>query len=505
MKKLNYKAFLMLSIMIFSMGSFFLVGGAVNVSAKSEPKTSADVALNIIVTDQQLPGVENVTGPGGAFWSSPLSHGISSVTVSPSGTNANDQLTTLTTAMAAGSTTYDVLGLDVVWTAQFASNGWIIPLDSYVTTAEMDNFTAGMVDACTYNGHYYAYPYFMNLGILYYRKDLMDQYGFTPSDFATWEGLNHTANVILNNQSGTLQNTNLVGYVSQFDNYEGGVVNFFEIAASNGANNLISGNNVNIAGNAKLEKAMTFFQKLVPPQYTGVQGNLTQHYANGTLNPENTAYNPYIIPRNGLVMDEGSSGNTWLANNSIFCRQWTYIYDLSVTNKIDFGVAPLPHFAGATDYKTSCVGGAILAIPKFIDSAHRAAAVNLTKYLGMPTAQKAELEVVSNFPALKSIYTNPPPGYGWIKNWTDQLDQTLSRPVEADYPLISTAISNDFSNIMAGGKTVTQGLSDMQSNIEDILAGAPTVPGIPGYEIGLILIVSISTLGIIIMIRKLYK
>jgi len=505
MRKLNFNIIFLLSIMIFSMitATFFI--GVVKADLKtSNPKSSAGVDLTIIVTDQQLPAVQNVTDD---FLASPLGSGVNSVTVVSSGSDATVQLTTLSAALAAGSTAYDVVGMDVVWTGFFADNGWIIPLDSYLATGEMDNYVQGMVDACTYNGHVYAYPYFMNLGILWYRQDLMTKYGFTPADFATWEGLKDVANSILNNQTGMLtkDDADLVGYVGQLDNYEGGVCNFFEVAGSNGATDLISGNNVNIYPNAKLEDAMTFFHGLIPPQYTGVQGNLTQFYTNGTIKPDNTGYNSYIIPRTGLVMDEGSSIGMWTQNKSIFMRQWTFAYGSSIDNGIDFGVAPLPHFAGATNYATSCVGGAILAVPAAISSAQKAGAVNLTKYLGMDHAQRIELVNTSNFPALKSVYDTPPAGFEWISNWTDQLDQTLSRPVEAQYPLISSAISNDFSNILSGGKTVTQGLSDMQTNIEDILAGSPTVPAIPGYNVALIVVAAMSALGLIIVIRKRHK
>jgi len=514
MKKFNYKTVLLLSVMIFSMSAIFWASG-VSAKATTTPKSSAGVDLTIIVTDQQLPGVENVTD---AFLASPLGSGINSVTVESSGSDAGVQLTTLSTALAAGSTDYDIVGIDVVWTALFASNGWIIPLDSYITSGALDpmtNFVPGMVDACTYNSHVYAYPYFMNLGILWYRQDLMTKYGYTASDFSTWEGLKTVANEILNNKTGMLTkaDANLVGYVGQLDNYEGGVCNFFEVAGANGATDLISGNNVNIYPNQKLQDAMTFFSGLIPPQYTGVQGNLTQWYSNGTIMPTNTGYNSYIIPRNGLVMDEGSSIGKWTANESIFMRQWTFAYgssiDAGMKFGVDFNIAPLPHFAGASNYATSCVGGAILAIPTTIDAAHRAAAVNFTKFLGEPFAQTRELTNTSNFPALKSIYDNPPnlPGYNytWIKDFKTQLGETLARPVEADYPLISSAISNDFSNILSGGKTVTQGLSDMQTNIESILAGPPTVPNIPGYDIGLVLLASSFALGIIIMMRKRFK
>ena len=115
----------------------------------------------------------------------------------------------------------------------------------------------------------------MNLGVLYYRADLLDKYkpGWTPADFATWEGLNATANLILNNETGTLtpaDANNLVGYIGQMDAYEGGVVNFFEWCGSNGALNLVtSTGEVNIDTPA-VTKAMTFLAGLVPPQYTGV-------------------------------------------------------------------------------------------------------------------------------------------------------------------------------------------------------------------------------------------
>ena len=142
---------------------------------------------------------------------------------------------------------------------------------------------------------------------------------------------------------------------------------------------------------------------------------------------------------------------------------------MSIDNGIDFGIAPLPHFSGATNYRTSCVGGSILAIPTFINSAQRDAAINLTKFLGRPNAQEVLLENISGFPALKSVYSNPPSGFEWISNWTDQLDQTLSRPAVVNYPQISSVISNEFSNILSGGKTVNAGLTSMQTSIENLL------------------------------------
>ncbi|MFW9867738.1 MAG: extracellular solute-binding protein, partial [Candidatus Thorarchaeota archaeon] len=426
-----------------------------------KPQSSQGVALTIIVPDQQKPGVENVTVD---FLASPLGNGVDSVTVISSGTTADDILTFLQSLMKSGTATATVIGLDTTWTAPFADNGWIINLDPYLEVNELDDYGPGIVSACNYNDKTYAYPYFMNLGVLYYRKDLMDEYfgvgGWSEGDFATWEGLNATANFILNNLSTPLKYPDLVGYIGQLDAYEGGVVNFVEWCGSNSAIKLIDNRTVNI-NTPNVTEAMEFIKALIPPQYTGVQGT------------------PYIIPRYGLVYDEGSSVMKWIANESIFMRQWTFAYGSSEAQNIEFGIAPLPHFAGASEYKTSCIGGSILAVPSATTGIARQAAVNLTKFLGDTLAQERELTAdaqpgpgywpLGNFPALKSVYDNPPAGFEWIKNWSAQVNLTLSRPITLNYSQISPIIANYFSDLLSGNREVSDALEQMEKKIEEIL------------------------------------
>jgi ABC-type glycerol-3-phosphate transport system substrate-binding protein len=485
MTKYNKKALIVLGSLVLLMTSTFFL---FPITVYSKPESSQTINLTIYVTDQQKPGVDFVTA---AFMASPLGAEVASVTVTSTGTTANEQLAFLQTLMTGGTATSAVIGLDVVWTAVFASNGWIINLDSYLDPNEMDDYVAGLVDAGTWNGNLYAYPYFNNLGILFYREDLLDLHmpGWTEADFDTWEELNATANYILNNQSGllTTADADLVGYVGQFDAYEGGVVNFFEIIGSNGVLDAVtSAGDVNV-NTQDVKDAMAFFKALVPPQYTGVQGN------------------NYIIPRYGLVHDEGSSVGKWLANESIFMRQWPFAYGSSEDNHMDFGLAPLPHFAGATGYRTSAVGGAILAVPTATTGTAREAAVNLTKFLGDQLAQEAELTQVSNFPALTSVYASPPTGQEWIMNFTDQLPLTLSRPVHEDYPLISNVIADYFSDLMSCQKSVDDALAEMERDIEDIVGEPVPEPEIPGFSIAILVITSALTIGLIVVVRRKRK
>jgi len=487
MTKYNKKALVLLSSLVLLMTSTFFL---FPIKVHSKPVTSQVPMLTIYVTDQQMPGVENVTD---AFLASPLGSGVTAVTVTSTGTTANEQLAFLQTLMTGGTATAAVIGLDVVWTAVFASNNWVINLDSYLDPNEMDDYVAGLVDAGTWNGHLYAYPYFNNLGILFYNTDLLDLHkpGWTEADFDTWEELNTTANYILNNGSGLLTSADadLVGYVGQLDAYEGGVVNFFEIIGSNGVLDAVtSDGDVNV-NTPDVNDAMAFFKALIPPQYTGVQGN------------------QYIIPRYGLVHDEGSSVGKWLANESIFMRQWPFAYGLSEDNNMGFGLAPLPHFAGATGYRTSAVGGAILSVPTATTGTAREAAVNLTKFLGDTLAQEAELTEVSNFPALSSVYVSPPAGQEWIQNFTDQLPLTLSRPVHEDYPLISDVIADYFSDLLSCQKSVDDALAQMETDLLDIVGPGPVVPEleIPGYSIAILVMTTAFTIGIIVVVRRKRK
>ncbi|HDZ17640.1 hypothetical protein LCGC14_0820960 [marine sediment metagenome] len=487
-KDINSKAFVLLVALSFLLTASVVV---MPIKGNMKPVPAQTVDLKIIVSDQQKPGV---TGVIAAFLADPLGNGVDSVTVVASGTRSNDQLAYTVALMEAQDSEFDVIGLDTIWPAQFAENGWIVDLTPLLDANEMDDYVPGMVDSGTYKGKIWAYPYFMNLGILFYRNDLITAEGFAPTDFDTWAELNTTANIILNNVSGNLVNTDLVGYVGQLDAYEGGVVNFFEWAGSNGVTDLVTSTGAVNIDNAEVAEAMDFIKALIPGQYTGVQ--------NGSNNPKGYM-NPYIIPRTGLVDDEGSSIGRWLANNSIFMRQWTFGYGLSVDNMMDFGVAPLPTFTGALDEKSSAVGGAVLAISEY--SNNKVEALNLTRFLGDTLAQEYELTSISNFPALKSVYTSPPVNFSWIGDWSAQLDRTLARPVHPKYSEVSTVIADYFSDLLSCNKEVADALEQMEADAKDILAGTPTAP-IPGFELTILGLVSVSMVAIIVVfIRRRNK
>src|SRR6266478_7415096 len=78
----------------------------------------------------------------------------------------------------------DVFTQDIIWIAEFAAAKWALPLDEYFKAEVMKEYFPGMVQACTWQGKLTALPWFIDAGMLYYRKDLLDELGAKAPE--TW-------------------------------------------------------------------------------------------------------------------------------------------------------------------------------------------------------------------------------------------------------------------------------------------------------------------------------
>lgn len=72
----------------------------------------------------------------------------------------------------AGSAEPDVLQIDVVWTAELAAAGWILPLDSF--GPDTTDYFPNVLEAGMDDGQLYALPWFVDVGMLYWRTDLFE-------------------------------------------------------------------------------------------------------------------------------------------------------------------------------------------------------------------------------------------------------------------------------------------------------------------------------------------
>src|ERR1051325_6904442 len=89
----------------------------------------------------------------------------------------------------------DVFIMDVIWPAEFASAGWVWPLDSVFDSTEQQKFLRPPLAANRYGGQIFGVPLFIDAGLLYYRRDLLEKYSFAPPK--SWPELVEQAKTIL--------------------------------------------------------------------------------------------------------------------------------------------------------------------------------------------------------------------------------------------------------------------------------------------------------------------
>jgi multiple sugar transport system substrate-binding protein len=143
--------------------------------------------------------------------------------------SADEQRQQLVRRLAAKDSSIDILGMDVVWTAEFADAKWIEPWPANLAAQVRAGTLSGPLQTATYKGRLYAAPANTNTQLLWYRKDLVQN----PPD--TWDALISSAAKV--KQAPLLE--------IQGAQYEGVVVWFNALVQSAGGT-IINGNKVTI-------------------------------------------------------------------------------------------------------------------------------------------------------------------------------------------------------------------------------------------------------------------
>ncbi|MEW5959004.1 MAG: extracellular solute-binding protein [Chloroflexota bacterium] len=81
--------------------------------------------------------------------------------------------------MTAADPTVDLYGMDTPWVLEFGQAGWAVPLNDQLPQLE-ENFVASGLDIFSYEGQRLGVPFWGSISGLFYRTDLLAEYGFAP-------------------------------------------------------------------------------------------------------------------------------------------------------------------------------------------------------------------------------------------------------------------------------------------------------------------------------------
>jgi multiple sugar transport system substrate-binding protein len=94
--------------------------------------------------------------------------------------DASQQREQLVRRLAAKDSTIDIVGMDVIWTAEFANAGWISPWTGSLAQQVTKSVFPSVIKTASFEGKLYGAPFNSNTQLLWYRKDLV------PKPPTTW-------------------------------------------------------------------------------------------------------------------------------------------------------------------------------------------------------------------------------------------------------------------------------------------------------------------------------
>ncbi len=269
--------------------------------------------------------------------------------------NSDEQRQFFVINLESGRPGFDVMMLDVIWVPEFARAGWLLDLTPRLAPGELDAFFPSAARAAMHAGRAWALPWNMNVGLLYYRKDLLARHGLAPPE--TYGDLVAQAARIRAAERGA----RLDGFLWQGKQYEGLVVNVLEHLRASGTE-LLGPDGTLFPDPGRAEQALGFMRSLIE---TGVSPPWT------------------------TAADEELTRRAFGKGEAVFLRNWPYALDLleagdsPVRGRV--GIAPLPRHPGGL-LGAGSTGGAHLAIHR--GTRHPDLAMDLVRTLTSAAAQR---------------------------------------------------------------------------------------------------------------------
>ncbi|WP_418320719.1 ABC transporter substrate-binding protein [Piscinibacter sakaiensis] len=353
--------------------------------------------------------------------------------------SSTDNLALLRQQFAARSSDIDVVMIDIVWPGVLKDH--LVDLKPYSGGAEARHFPA-IVANNTIGGKLLGMPWFVDAGLLYYRKDLLDKYRLAVPK--TWNALAAAAKQIQDGERAA-GSPDFHGYVFQGKAYEGLSCNALEWIASFGGGRIVDESGRITINNPRAAKALDT--------------------AAGWLGS--------ISPPGVLNHAEEDARGIWQTGNAAFMRNWPYAWSLAQADdspiKGRIGVAPLPVGEGGRPAAT--LGGWQLAVSRY--SQHIEAAAALAMHMTSAEVQKQRAVEGSYNPTLPALYqdadilaANP-----FMAELLPVFTDAVARPATVTglkYPQVSQAFWDASHDVLSGKRSGAEAVKRLEGKLRRI-------------------------------------
>ena len=349
----------------------------------------------------------------------------------------------------------DVIASDVIWTPQFASNGWVEDLSSrFFEEFNPGDFIEAAMESVSYNFHIWGIPWYTDTGILYYRKDLLEKSGYSAPP-KTWSEL------IAMSQKAMQDSGTKFGFVFQGGDYEGGVTNAAEFIWNAGGDILFG--DLSVSG--------TFDQAMIDPDIIMVN---SPQAAKG-LSDALAIVQSGIAPAEVTTYKENEAGASFQRGEAVFMRSWSssYGFVLDPDSKVKPGMVGLTSLPVSEEgmESFSCLGGWNLMVNAKSSDKEKDAAWEFIKFMTNEANQKERCIKVGVLPTWRKVYEDEAflkeaPVASFAKN---VIPIARERPRSPYYMEMSPLISRIYSRVLKGELSPEAAVESMQEKLEIIL------------------------------------
>lgn len=315
-------------------------------------------------------------------------------------TDATQQREQLVRRLGAEDPSIDIIGMDVIWTGEFANAGWVEEWTGAEKKQVTEKVFPNVIETASYEDKLYAAPFNTNTQLLWYRKDLV------PKPPETWDEMIDQAEKL--KEAGTIQ--------IQANRYEGFMV---------WANALIES-----AGTPILSGPETVELKEGPTEKAlAVMGRLARSSA---------------APSNLSTSDEDTARLGFEAGESAFMTNYTFAYASAQAEAPEIGkkmgFARFPRVDASKPSKPP-LGGFNLAVSAFSDN--QDVAFEATACLAGKESQKTAVELDGLPPSRSDLYsdkvvTKAYPGFAELVK--ESIEAAGPRPTTPAYQDVSSAL-----------------------------------------------------------------
>ena len=342
----------------------------------------------------------------------------------------------------AGSSDIDVYMVDVIWQGICAPHA--VDLKEYFNEGEVAQFFPRIIENNTVGGKLVSLPWFGDAGILYYRTDLLEKYGYKEPP-KTWEELTEMAKKIQEGERAAGKK-DFQGFVFQGKASESVTCNALEWIFSFNGGTIVDPDKKITINNPNAIKALETARGWV-----------------GTISPKGVT-----------TYGEEEARNVWQAGNAAFMRNWPYAYALGqdaksvIAGKFDVTVLP----KGGEDGKNAAaLGGWQLMVSKYSKAPE--AAADLVRQLTSVEALKKRAIDFSLLPSRPALYSDADvlAKVPWFKNLLPVLENAVARPstvTGSAYNVLSTSFFQNVNKVLTGGEKAQKAVLEVEKTAQKI-------------------------------------